>query len=94
MWGPLSNSSTLVPNAWNMEAICTPVLPAPTTSIDAGTAVNANASLCVRVSSKPGTAIRRLTPPVQMITFSARSRGPRSVSIVCGSTKRAEPTRS
>ena len=48
-------------------------------------------SLCVRVSSKPGTAIRRPTPPVQMISFSARSRGPRSVSIVCGSTKRAAP---
>ena len=36
-----------------MEAICTPVLPAPMTSIDGGTAVNFQASLWVLVSSIP-----------------------------------------
>ena len=34
---------------------------------------------------------RRLTPPVQMMIFSAWSRSPLSVSIVCGSAKRAVP---
>ena len=60
-----------MPKAWNIEATCTPVLPAPTTSIDGGTADSRNASLWVLVSSKPGMASRRLTPPVQMMNFSA-----------------------
>ena len=89
MRGPASKSCTRVPKAWNIEATCTPVLPAPTTSIDGGTAVSLKTSLCVLVSSMPGMASRRLTPPVQMMNFSASSRSPRSVSIVCGSVNRA-----
>ncbi len=71
MRGPASKSWTRVPKAWNIEATCTPLLPAPTTSMDGGTAVSLKASLWVLVSSKPGMASRRLTPPVQMMNFSA-----------------------
>ena len=59
------------PNALKIEATCTPVAPAPTTSIDGGTEVKRQASLWVLANSKPGTGSRRLTPPVQMMIFSA-----------------------
>src|SRR5207249_2566652 len=82
------------PNALKTEATCAPVAPAPMTSIEGGTAVRLHASLCVAVYSTPGTESRRGTPPVQTITFSACSRSPLSVSMVCGSTNRAMPARS
>ena len=41
------------------------------TSIEDGTSVNFHTSLWLLVSSKPGIASRRLTPPVQMMNFSA-----------------------
>jgi hypothetical protein len=41
------------------------------TSIDRGTDVSFQASLWVLVNSKPGTESRRLTPPAQMMIFSA-----------------------
>jgi hypothetical protein len=41
------------------------------TSIDGGSAVKPQASLWVLVNSKPGIGSRRLTPPVQMMNFSA-----------------------
>ena len=68
-----------------------PAAPPPITSIDAGTEVRPQASLCVLVNSNPGTSSRRLIPPVQRMTFSAHSRSPVVVSIVCGSTNRATP---
>ena len=43
------------PNALKIEATCTPVAPAPMTSIDGGTEVRLQASLWVFVNSKPGT---------------------------------------
>ena len=64
------------------------------TSIDEGTEVRLQASLCVFVSSNPGTSSRRLMPPVQRMNFSARSCKPEAVSIVCGSTNCARPARS
>ena len=69
MRGPVWKSWTLEPNALKIEATCTPVAPAPTTSIDSGTEVKPQASLCVFVNSKPGTERRRLSPPVQMMIF-------------------------
>ena len=53
-----------------IEATCTPVAPAPMTSIDGGTEVNLQASLWVLANSKPGIGSLRLTPPVQMMIFS------------------------
>ena len=91
MRGPVWKSWIREPNALKIEATCTPVAPAPTTSIDGGTEVKPQASLWVFVNSKPGTESRRLTPPVQMTIFSARSRSPLLVSMVCSSTKRATP---
>jgi hypothetical protein len=41
------------------------------TSIDEGTEVKFQASLWVLAKSEPGTESRRLTPPVQMMIFSA-----------------------
>ena len=58
------------------EATCAPVAPPPITSIDGGTEVRLQASLWVFVNSNPGTSSRRLTPPVQMMNFSACSRRP------------------
>ena len=69
----------------------TPVAPAPITTIVGGTERRVQASLCVEVSSKPGTGNPRGAPPVQMISFSASSRGPCSLTIVCGSSKLAMP---
>ena len=91
MRGPAWKSCTREPKALKIEATCTPVAPAPTTNIDGGTAVKAQASLWVAVSSKPGIGSRRLVPPAQMMILSACSRSPLSVSIVCGSTKLAVP---
>ena len=91
MWGAASNSVTRDPNALKIEATWTPVAPAPITSSESGTDARRHASLWVEVSSKPGTASRRDTPPVQTMTFAARSRGALSLSITCGSTKRAVP---
>ena len=93
MRGPLSKSCTFVPNAWNIEAICTPVLPAPMTSIDAGTAVNPQTLLCVLVSSMPGTASSTAHTPGaddELLRFAAGVRA-RSRSLF-GPTKRAGPT--
>src|SRR4029077_7038194 len=59
------------PYALKIEATCTPVAPAPMTSIDDGTDVKLQASLWVFANSEPGTGSRRLTPPVQMMIFSA-----------------------
>jgi hypothetical protein len=41
------------------------------TSIDEGMEVKFQTSLCVLAKSQPGTESRRLTPPVQMMIFSA-----------------------
>jgi hypothetical protein len=41
------------------------------TSIDEGTSVKARALLCVIVNSNPRMGSRWLTPPVQMMIFSA-----------------------
>ena len=76
MRAPAWNSSTRVPNALKIDATCTPVAPAPSTSIEAGTDVSDQASLCVAVSSNPGTSSRRLTPPVQTMILSATRRRP------------------
>ena len=65
MRAPAWNRSTRVPKALKIDATCTPVAPAPSTIIEAGIDVSDQASLCVAVSSKPGTSSRRLTPPVQ-----------------------------
>jgi hypothetical protein len=54
-----------------IEATCTPVAPAPSTSSDGGIEVKPQASLWVFVNLKPGTESCRLTPPVQMMIFSA-----------------------
>ena len=89
--GPRWKSCTREPKALKTEATCAPVAPPPITSIDAGTEVRPQASLCVLVSSNPGTSSRRLTPPVHRMHFSAWSRSPVVVSIVCGSTNRAAP---
>ena len=45
------------------------LVPPPITSIDAGTEVRPQASLCVLVNSNPGTSSRRLIPPVQRMIF-------------------------
>jgi hypothetical protein len=71
MRGPVWKSWIRAPNALKTEAICTPVAPAPMTSIDEGTDVKPQASLWVLAKSKPGTESLRLTPPVQMMIFSA-----------------------
>jgi hypothetical protein len=71
MRGPVWKSWMREPNALKIEATCTPVAPAPMTSIDGGTEVKLQASLCVFVNSKPGTGSRRLKPPVQTTIFSA-----------------------
>src|SRR5437667_7985431 len=55
MRGPVWKSWIREPNALKIEATCTPVAPAPTTSIDGGTEVKPQASLWVFVNSKPGT---------------------------------------
>ncbi len=94
MRGPAWKSWTREPNALKIDATCTPVAPPPMTSIDGGTAVRLHASLWVAVNSKPGTESRRLVPPAQRMILSAWSRSPLSVSMVCGSTKRAVPARS
>ena len=91
MRGAASNRVTRDPNALKIEATWTPVAPAPITSSESGTEVRRQASLWVEVSSKPGTGSCRDAPPVQTMTFAARSRGPFSLSITCGSTKRAVP---
>jgi hypothetical protein len=71
MRGPVWKSWIRDPYVLKIEATCTPVAPAPTTSIDGGTEVKRQASLWVLANSKPGTGSRRLTPPVQMMIFSA-----------------------
>src|SRR6476661_6289598 len=71
MRGPVWKSWIRDPNVLKIEATCTPVAPAPTTSIDGGTEVKRHASLWVLVNSEPGTWSFRLTPPVQMMIFSA-----------------------
>jgi hypothetical protein len=65
-----------------IDATCTPVAPPPMTSIDGGTADSFHASLCVTVSSKPGTGSGREIPPVHRMTLPARSRSPWSLSKV------------
>jgi hypothetical protein len=91
MRGAAWKSSTRVPNALKIDATWAPVAPAPMTSIVGGADVRPHASLCVAVSSNPGTARRRLTPPVQTMIFSARKRNPLWVSTVYASAKRAMP---
>jgi hypothetical protein len=76
MCGAASNSVTLDPNALTIEATCTPVAPAPTTSIEGATDDIAHASLWVQASSEPGSSSRRGMPPAQTMILSARSRGP------------------
>ena len=87
--GAASNRVTRDPKALKIEATCTPVAPAPITSIEGGVEESSQASLWVLVNSKPGTSSRRDSPPVQMMIFSARSRGACSLSITCGSMNRA-----
>ena len=70
MRGPAWKSWTREPKAVKIEATCAPVAPAPITSMDGGTAVRLQASLWVAVSSEPGTARRRLVPPVQRMNLS------------------------
>ncbi len=82
MRSPASNSSTLVPKALNTEATWAPVAPEPITSMEAGGAFRDQASLWVLVSSKPGIASLRLTPPVHRITLSACRRRPVAVSMM------------
>ena len=82
MRGPVWKSWIREPNALKIEATCTPVEPPPMTKIDGGTEVKAQASLWVLVSSNPGTGSRRLTPPVQMMIFSAWIRSPLSVFVL------------
>ena len=89
--GAASNRVTCDPKALKMEASCTPVAPAPTTSIDGGTEESPQASLCVLVSSNPGSGSRRDIPPVQMTNRSDRNTGPLAVATVCASTKPAAP---
>ena len=74
--GAASNRVTRDPKALKIEASCTPVAPAPTTSIDGGTEESRQASLCVLVSSNPGSGSRRDIPPVQMMNRSDCSTGP------------------
>ena len=69
MRGAASNSVTRDPKAPKIEATCTPVAPAPITSIESGTDLRRQASLWVQVNSNPGTASRRDAPPVQMMTL-------------------------
>ena len=52
--GAASNSVTRDPKALKIEASCTPVAPAPITSIDGGAEERVQASLWVHASSKPG----------------------------------------
>ena len=74
--GAASKSVTCEPKALKIEATCTPVAPAPITSMDGGAAEKPQASLWVEVKAEPGRSRRRAMPPVQMMNFSARSRGP------------------
>ena len=91
MRGATSTRWTREPNALKIDATCTPVAPAPMTSIDGGTEDRLHASLCVAVSSKPGTGSGREVPPVQRMTLPARSRGALSLSTVWASANRAGP---
>jgi hypothetical protein len=65
-----------------MDATCTPVAPAPMTSIEAGTEVMPHTSLCVAVNSKPGIGRLRLVPPALKMILSAVNRRPLSVSML------------
>jgi hypothetical protein len=69
-WAALEESDSRAKCVEN-RGDCTPVAPAPTTSIDGGTEVRPQASLWVLVNSKPGTGSRRLVPPVQTMIFLA-----------------------
>src|SRR6516165_2101651 len=69
MRGPASNSSTRVPKALKIEATCAPVAPAPTTSIEGGTEVSLQASLCVLVSSMPPTGASALNQSLDLLRF-------------------------
>src|SRR5215831_6143711 len=52
--GPVSKSSTFDPKALKIEATCAPVAPPPITSIDGGTEVRLQASLCGGCQLKAG----------------------------------------
>ena len=91
MRGAASNRVTRDPKALKIEATWTPVAPAPITSSESGADSRRQASLWVQVSSKPDKGSGRDTPPVHRMMFAARSRGPFSLSITRGSTKRAVP---
>ena len=69
--GAASNSVTCDPKALKIEASCTPVAPAPITSIEGGARERVQASLWVHARSKPGKSSRRDMPPVQMMIFAA-----------------------
>ena len=78
MRGAASNRVTRDPKALKIEATWTPVAPAPITSSESGTDSRRQASLCVEVSSKPGTGSCRDTPPVHTMML----RGSQSGSVV------------
>ena len=87
--GAASNSVTRVPNALKIEASCTPVAPAPMTSIDGGAVERVQASLWVHASSKPGEL--ESAGPAAGADDDLRgveARGA-SDSITCGSVNRA-----
>ena len=91
MRGAASKIVTWDPKALKIEATCTPVAPAPITSIDGGAEEKPQASLWVHVKSKPGRSSRRGLPPVQTMNCSARSGGARALSTRCSSMNRAAP---